>query len=149
MHRVCVTMRRTCVGRQWVRVGTGHVHIRPLTPHLHITHEQHTFIPMTSTDVPEACMFGSASSVIHASGLLRMLVEYYTVFACMLRRLRYVSDSSVIVNETCMVHAWFVSDFCPWHPKNLVNFSMNKHAQTQFVRDLWVICAWSGVWLAL
>ena len=46
-------------------------------------------------NVREACVFGRAPSVIHASGVRRMLVEYCTVFACMRQRARYFSDSSV------------------------------------------------------
>jgi hypothetical protein len=79
----------------------------------------------------------------------QIFVEYCTVFARMRRHAQYVSDSSVVVSDTCAVHAWFVSDFYSQHPKKLVNFSTHKHAQTQSVRDLWVIRAWSAVWLAL
>ena len=48
-------------------------------------------------------VFGRAS-VIHASGVRRMFVEYCTVFALCVDA-RYVSDSSVIVSDTCAVHA--------------------------------------------
>jgi len=103
-------------------------------------------------NVREACVFGRAPSVIHASGVRRMLVEYCTVFACMRQRARYFSDSSVnckwYVRGSCVIHAWFVCDFFPRHPEHLVNFSTHKHAQTQSVRDLWVLLAWSDVWLA-
>jgi hypothetical protein len=64
-------------------------------------------------NVREACLFGRAPSVIHASGVRRTFVECCTVFARMRRRARYVSDSSVIVSDTCAVHVWFVSDFYP------------------------------------
>jgi hypothetical protein len=56
-------------------------------------------------NVREACVFGHAPSVIHASGVRRLFVEYCTVFARMRRRARYVSDSSVIVSDTCAVHS--------------------------------------------
>ena len=109
MRRPSVFMRRN-----WFE--TAHVHVRPLTPHVHITHEPRTY-HVHSTDrhqrnesactwnVHEACVFGRAPSVIHASGVRRMFVEYCTVFARMRRRARYVSDSSVIVSDTCAVHA--------------------------------------------
>ena len=61
---------------------TAHVHVRPLTPHRHITHEQRTY-HVHSIYAREACMFGRNPSVIHASGVHRMFVEYYTVFAHM------------------------------------------------------------------
>ena len=62
-------------------------HARPLTPHLHITHEPRTY-HVHSTDnvdsesacswnVHEACVFGRAPSVIHVSGVRRMFVEYF------------------------------------------------------------------------
>ena len=56
-------------------------------------------------NVREAYVFGRAPSVIHASGVRRLFVEYCTVFARMRRRAQYVSDSSVIVSDTCAVHA--------------------------------------------
>jgi len=100
-------------------------------------------------NVHEVCVFWCAPSVIHAMGVHQMFMEYCTVFAHMSLRARYFSDLSVIVNDTCAVHAWFVSDFYPWHPKIVVNFLTHKHEQTQSVRDLWVIHAWPAVWLAL
>jgi len=120
--------------RNWFE--TAHVHVRPLTHHLRITHEQRTY-HVYSTNVREACVFGRAPSVIHVSGVRRMFVEYYTVFARMRRRARYVSDC------TCTVYAWFVSNFCPR------KFGHFLDAQTQSVYDLWVIRAWSAVWLVL
>jgi hypothetical protein len=135
-----------------LRFETAHVHVRPLKPHVHITHEPRTYY-VHSTDnhlqnwnVREACVFWRAPSVIHASGVHRMFVEYCTVFARMRRRARYVSDSSVIVSDTCAVHTWFVSDFYPPTPWEIGQF---LGAQTQSARDLWVIRAWSAVWLAV
>ena len=56
-------------------------------------------------NVREAYVFGRAPSVIHASGVRRLFVEYCIVFARMHRRAQYVSDSSVIVSDMCAVHA--------------------------------------------
>ena len=134
-HRPSVLMRR-----DWFDTA----HVRPLTPHLHITREQRTN-HVHSTDIH--CVFGRAPSCVHASGVRRMFMEYYTVFARMCRRARCVSDSSVIVNHMCAVHAWFVSDFCPRLPQRLVNISTHKHAQTQsawFVSDSCVIGCSTG-----
>ena len=97
------TRRPSVLMRQnWFK--TAHAHVRLLKPHLYITHEQRTY-HVHSIDVCEACVFGRALSVIHASGVRRVFVEYYTVFSRMRRRARYVSVSSVIVNDTCAVHA--------------------------------------------
>jgi len=59
----------------------------------------------------------------------QMFVEYYTVFARMRRRARYVSDSSVIVNDTCAVYARFVSNVCPRHPTKFGQF-LDTQART-------------------
>ena len=97
----------------------------------------------------ERCVFRRASPVIYALGVRWIFIEYYAVFARMRQCARYVSDCKWYLHCSCVIRAWFVSDFCPRHPKNLVNFSTHKHAQTQSVRDLYVIRAWSAVWLAL
>ena len=93
-------------------------------------------------NVHEACVFGRAPSVIHASGVRRMFVEYCTVFARMRRRARYVSDSSVIVSDTCAVHAWFMRDSSvisiPDTPKN---WSISRRTSTH-KPNLCVICEW-------
>jgi len=93
MRDIARNTRRPTVlmGRNWFE--TAHVHVRPLTPNLHITHEQRTY-HVYFTDVREACVFGRAPSVIYASGVRRMFVEYYryTVFAHMRRPARYVRD---------------------------------------------------------
>jgi len=52
-----------------------------------------------------------------------------------------VRDMSVIVNDTCAVHAWFMRDKSVISvletPKiKQVHFSTHKHAQTKYVRDL-------------
>jgi len=51
-------------------------------------------------------VFGRAPSVIHASGMRQMFVEYYTVFARMRRRARYVSNS---VRGSCVIRQCFLS----------------------------------------
>jgi len=63
-----------------------------------------------------------------------------------------VRDISLIVNDTCAVHAWFVSDFCPRHPKNLVNFSRTStHKPNLCVFCKWFVpdrlCDWPLTWL--
>ena len=81
-RRPSVLMRRN-----WFE--TAHVHVRPTSTSAHwrptfisrMNRAHITFIPLTSTD-----------SVIHASGVRRMFVEYCTVFARIRRRARYVRD---------------------------------------------------------
>ena len=118
--------------RNWFE--TAHAHIRPLTPHLHITHEPRTYHVYPGTKVLVRRTFA-----IHASGMRRMLVKYCTVFARMRRRALYFIDSSVIVNDRCTVHASFMRDSSvistPDTP-NIWSISRRKHAQTQYVRDL-------------
>jgi len=83
-RRASVLVRRNCF-------ETAHVHVRPLTPHLHITHEQRTYHVHARNEsacawnVREACVFGRALSVRHAWGVRQMFVKYYTVFARMRR----------------------------------------------------------------
>jgi hypothetical protein len=138
--------------RNWFE--TTHVHVRPLTPHVHITHEPRMY-HVHSTDIHwQSLTFAKRA-------WLDMLRQWFMRWVCvgclwntapyivrMHWRARYVSDSLVIVSDTCAIHAWFVSDFYPRHPEKLVNFSTHKHAQTQSVRDLWVIRVWLAVWLA-
>jgi len=68
----------------------------------------------------------------------RACVASRTVFARIRRRARYFSDSSVIVNETCAVHAWFMRDSSgistPDTPK--ISRSLDAQARTN------PICAW-------
>jgi len=141
-----MTMRGTRVG--WSSYASELVwnHARP-SPSTDAQPSYHTW----TAHVSRSLWNGSACTwnVREACVFRQMFVEYCTIFACMCRRVWYVSDSSVIVIDMCAVNAWFVSDFYPRHPKNLVNFSTHKHAQTQSVRDLWVIRAWLAVWLAL
>ena len=119
---------------------TAHVHTRS---HLHITHEPRTYNvsrlsrneSACTWNVRETCVFWRAPSVIHVLGVHEMFVEYCAVFARMRRHARYFSDSSVIVNYMCAVHAWFVSDFYSRHPEKLVTFSTHKP-------NLCVICDW-------
>jgi len=79
-RRPSVLVRRNCF-------ETSHVHVRPMTTQLHITHEQRTYHVHAWNKsacewyVREACVFGRALSVIHASSVHRMFVKYYTVFA--------------------------------------------------------------------
>jgi hypothetical protein len=66
-----------------------------------------TLIPLTFTDNhrTEVLVRGTFAKracldALRQSGVRRMFVEYCTVFA----RMRYVSDSSVIVSDPCAVH---------------------------------------------
>ena len=67
------------------------------------------------------------------------LTIIYKTDECVDVRDRSDSDSSVIVNNTCAVHARFMRDSSvisvPRHPKILVNFSTHKP-------NLCVICGW-------
>jgi len=104
---------------------------RPLTPHLCITHEQRTY-HVHSTDIRKACTCVDALSqwFMHWACVKCSWNTRPYLLVCVDMR-----DMPVIVNHTCAVHAWFVSDFCPRHPNNLVNFSMHKP-------NLCVLCEW-------
>jgi hypothetical protein len=151
MRRVCMTMRGTRVGHQCLCVGTGlkprtstSVHWRP-TFVSRMNRARITFIPLTlacTWNVREACVFGRAPSVIHASGVSFMFVEYCTVFARMRRRAWYVSDCKWYVRGSCVIRQWFLP---PNTPKNL---SISRRTNTQ-KPNLWVIRTWSAVWLVL
>jgi len=96
-RRLSVLMRQN-----WFE--TAHVYLHPLTTHLRIT-----FIAEQSActwNVREACVFGRAPSVIHASGVRRMFVEYCTVFA----RCVDVRDISVIRQLLKKIRARFMRD---------------------------------------
>jgi len=87
--------------------------------------------PRTSTDAPrssrnesawtwnvrEACVFGRAPSVIYASGVCRMFVEYCSYASTCAIFQWFVSDCELYVHGSCVIHAWFVSDFYPDTPK--------------------------------
>jgi hypothetical protein len=126
---------------------TAHVHVHPLTPHVHITHEPRTYhvhsTDMRRTKVLVRWTFAKRACLdaLRQWFMLRMFVEYCTVFARMRRRARYVSDSSVI-------RARFMRDLSvistPDTPKN---WSISR--RTNPICAWFVIRAWSVVWLAL
>jgi hypothetical protein len=146
-RRPSVLMRRN-----WFE--TAHVHVRPLTPLVHITHEPRTYrVHSTDNHLQNLLVRGTFAKRASLDALLqwflrRACVGYSWNTAPYLLVCVDVRDMSVIVSNTCAVHAWFVSDLYPRHPEKLVNFSTHKHAQTQSVRDLWVIRAWSAVRLS-
>jgi len=95
------------------RFETAHVHVRPLTPHLHITHEQRmyhvysTYMRGTKVLVRGMCAKRAYLDVLRDSwvglvlnvcGILHCISLYAST--CAICR-----DSSVIVNDTCAVHA--------------------------------------------
>ena len=150
-RRPLVLMRRN-----WFE--TAHIHVRPLTPHFQITPEPRSYhvhrgtkalvrgnsrsMRVWTRSVIDSCI-GRASNV---HGILHHITLYAstcTIFQW------FVSDCKWYVRDSCVVNAWKVSDFYLRRPEYLVNFSTHKHSQTQYVRNLWVICAWSAVWLAL
>ena len=147
MRRMCVTMRGTNVGHQCLCVGTGSnsrtstsVHWRPTFKsrmNRHVSSLSRNESACT-WNIRETCVFGRAPSVIHASAVCRMFVKYCTVFARMRRRARYVSDSSVIVNDTCAVPALFTPDssvISTPTPRTIGQF-LDAQARTNS------ICAW-------
>jgi hypothetical protein len=158
-----VCMRSLCIEYAWLSAGhasavsayaselVGNCARPSTTPHVHITHEPRTY-HVYSTDIH----WQSLTKLEH---LQSVRVWTHSVsdscVRCSWNTAPYllvcvdVRDLSVIVSDKSAVHAWFVSDFYPRHSEKLVNFSTCKHAQTQSVRDLWVIRAWSAVWLAL
>jgi hypothetical protein len=102
-------MRRPSVLMRWNWFESAHVHVRPLTPHFHITHELRTYhvhsndnhlqsvkcsrsVRVWTHSVSNSCV-GRASDV---RGILHRI-------ACMRRCARYVSDSSVIVSEFMLI----------------------------------------------
>jgi len=135
--------------RNWFE--TAHVHVRPLTPHSLITHERRTY-HVHSTDIHWLSRNVSAWtwSVRGRASNFREILHRICSYASMCAICQwFVSECKWYVRGSCVIRAWFVSDFCPRHPKDLANFSTHKHAQFQSVRDKWVIRAWSAVWLAL
>ena len=138
MRLVCVTMR---VGTDSIPRMSTSVHWHP-TFISRMNSARITFIPLTSTEYREVCAFGRAPSVIHASGVRRMFVKYYTVFARMCRRARYFIDLSVIVNDTCAVYAWFMRDSSVISiPDTRIIWSLSRRTSTH-KRIMCVICEW-------
>jgi len=88
-----VGVRSLCVEYAWLYAGHASavsayaselvrscaLHVRPLTLHLHITHNQRTY-HVHSTDI-------------------------HWLLLTKRRRARYISDSSVVVNDTCALYA--------------------------------------------
>jgi len=155
MCRVCVTMHRTCSGCQCLCVRTG---LKPcmstVAPPsfyawtMHVSRSSWNESACT-WNIREACVFGRAPPMIHAKGVRLIFVEYCTVFARMRQRVRYFSDSSVIVNDTCVVHAWFMRDSSVISTPDTLKILDAQARTNQSVQNLWMICAWSAVWLAL
>jgi len=123
--------------RQCSCVGTGSkprtstsVRWRP-TFKLSLNHARITFIAKWKcvyVEIRELCVFGRAQSVIHASGVRRMFMEYCTILPRVRRRARYFSDSSVIVNDTCAVRQWFL----PPTPRKFGSF-LDAQAPTSLI----------------
>jgi len=140
---LCEDTRRPSVlmHRNWLE--TTRVYFRPLTPHLHMTHEQRTY-HVYSTDihwrsrsvrsVSDLCV-GRASNV---RGIFHRICSYG-------RRARYGSDSSVIrarfMRGFCVIRQWILSPT----PQQIGQF-LDAQARTH---PMWVIRAWSAVWLVL
>ena len=151
MCRVCVTMRGTRLGRQCFCVGTGSkprtstsVHWRP-TFISRMNRARITFISERKCLYVERSRnvrVWTRSAVIHSSGVRRKFVEYCTVFARMRRRDRYFSGSSVIVNDTCAVHALLMRDSSvisiPDTPKS---WSISRRTSTH-KPNLCMLCEW-------
>jgi hypothetical protein len=112
------------------------------------THLSHSFHwhPVTITSKTwkfcEVCVFGRTPSVIRASdvrGILHCICLHASTCAiCQW----FVSDCKWYVRGSCMIRQWFL-------PPALLKIGQFLDAQTQSVRDLWVILAWSAVRLAL
>jgi hypothetical protein len=156
MRRVCVTMRGTRVGRQCLNaseLARNRTRPRPSTDaprsyHAWTAHVSRSFHWQSRTKRGTFAKC-ACSDAFRQWFIRRACVGCSWKTAAYLLDCVDVHDMSVIVSDTCAVHAWFISDFYPRHPEKLVNFLTHKHAQTQSVRDLWVIRAWSAVWLAL
>ena len=159
-------MRSLCVKYAWLCAGRASV-ISAYAPEL----VRNRTCPRPSTDAPPSYHTWTAhvsrsfhlrsrsvhvwtrsvsdSCVRRASnvrGILHRICSY--ALLCVICQW-FVSECKWYVHGLCMIHAWFVSNFCHRHLRNVVNFSTHKHTQTQSVRDLWVIHAWSAVWLAV
>ena len=93
--------------------------------------------PLTITYKTHECVFGRALSVIHASGVRWMFVEYYTVFARMRRRACqwFVSDCLWYVRGLCVIRQWCLS------PTPHKIWSISRRTSTH-KPNLCVICEW-------
>jgi len=159
MRRVCVTMRGTRVSRQCLCVGTGSkTHKSTPVPTFisRMNCARITFILLTSTDYR-----GTKCLYVERSRSVRVWTRTVS-YSCVGRasKVRGILYRICSYASMCGICQWFVSDckwyvrcsyrdFCPRHPKTLVNFSTHKHSQTQSMRDLWVFRARSAVWLSL
>jgi len=157
MRRVCVTMRGTRVGRQFLCVRTGSkprrstsVHWRPtfilrmnracitfIAERKYLYVERSRSVRVGTRSVSDSCV-GRASNV---RGILHRICSYASTCAIFQW---FVSDCKWYVRGSWVIDAWFVSDFFPRQPEKLVNFSTHKHAHTQSVRDLCVIGCVTG-----
>ena len=133
-----VGVRSLCVEYGWLCAG----HASPVSAYAselvrNITHEPRTYHVYRETKVLVRGTFA-----IHASDMRRMLVEYCTVFARMRRRARYFSDSSVIVNYTCSVHAWFMRDSSVISTPDTTKIWSISRRKSTHKPNLSVICEW-------
>jgi hypothetical protein len=117
---------------RWNWFETTHVHIRPLTPHVHITHELPTY-HVHSTDNHLQNMERSRSMRVWMRSVSDSCVGCSWNTALHLLVCVDVRDISVIVSDTCAVHERFVSDF---YPPTLRKIGQFLDAQTQSVHDL-------------
>ena len=126
-----VGMRSLCVEYAWLCVG----HSSAVSAYASEV-VRNRARPRSSTDISR--MNGALITIIPLTStdnhLQKVLVRgTFTKRACL--------------DDLCQ---WFMRRACvecSWN--TVVNFSTHKHAQTQSVRYLWVIRAWSAVWLDL
>jgi len=137
MCRVCVTMRGTRLGRQCFCVGTGSkprtstsVHWRPTTIS-RMNRARITFIAV------QKCL-----DALRQWFMRRACVASCTLFAGMRQRARYFSNSSVIVNDTCAVRAWFMRNSSGIStPDTQKKWSISRPT-SMHKPDLCMICEW-------
>jgi len=138
--------------RNWF--DTAHVHVRPLKPHLHITHKQRTYHIHHGTKMLVCGTFAKRACL---DALLQWFMRRACV-ECLRNTAPYLlvcvdsHDITVIPQQckwyvpgSCVICQWFL----PRTPRKFGQFLNQNHAQTQSVHVLWVIRAWSAVWLAL
>ena len=140
-RRPSVVMRRNCF-------ETTHVHVRQLTPTFisRINSARITYIPLTF--LKRACL-----DALRQWFVRRACVECSWNTTPYLLVCVEVHDMSVIRQWLQMIPARFMRDLCvigQWFlSPTPQTFGQFLDAQTQYVRGVWVIRAWSVVWLGI
>ena len=101
MHDYARDTRRPSVLMRLNWIETAHVHVRPLTPHLHITHEQRTYHARKE----RKCMYVELSRSVLV--WTRFVSDSWVGRASNVRGILHRTCSYA---STCAICQWFVSD---------------------------------------